>query len=73
MIYYFRAQRSSITFLSAALHSTSAIRRSTATWPSATTSGTRTGGAQSAARGTDATTTSRQATVMEIFLSNGLF
>ena len=66
----FRAQRSSITFLSAARHNTSATRRSTATWPSATTSGTRTGGAPSAVRGTGATTMSRQVTLMKIFSGN---
>ena len=62
----FREQRSSTTFLSAAQHNMSATRRSTATWPSATTSGTRTGGAQSVARETDATTMSRQVAVAEI-------
>ena len=54
-----RAPRSSTTCPSAAPPRQSATRRSTATCRSATTSGTRTGGAPSAARGTGATTTSR--------------
>ena len=66
---YFRVQRSSITFQSAAPRNMSATRRSMATWPSVITSGMKTGGAPSAARETDATTTSRQ--VWEVFSNKG--